>query len=248
MNGRIRRVAGALVALACLACVGVADVPAADDPAGGAAASAMTNADVIKLVRLGLGTDLVVEAIRRAARPEFRLDTAGLAALKEAGVADDVIRAMFARTPPPPPPPPPAQPAPPPAAPPAAPNAAVAPPAGDVPAQCAAHFGTAGTLLRGRVHRSWIELPCGKDAAFEKVLAAFAKAKLPVTSKDRAAGVVHSKDTPLTDDQIASEFVATVSETAGGRARVDLEYHQDAGTIAHYDVQKMLCGVLERAQ
>ena len=35
---------------------------------------------------------------------------------------------------------------------------------------------------------------------------------------------------------------------AGGRARVDLEYHQDAGTIAHYDVQKMLCGVLERAQ
>ncbi len=239
-----------LAALAVLAVLALlSPVPAsAADASGSGGAAAMTNDDVIKLVRLGLGTDLVVEAIRRAGRPEFRLDTEGLAALKQSGVADDVIRAMFARTPPPP-------------APPAAPAAGAAPAgaspapvatataaADDVPSQCAAHFSTAGSLLRGRVHRSWIELPFGRDASFEKVVAAFAKSKLPVTSEDRAAGILRSKDTPLTDDQIASEFVATVRDIAGGRTRVELEYHQDAGTIAHYDVQKMLCRVLAGAQ
>ena len=43
----------------------------------------MTNGDVVKLCQLDLGDDLVIAAIRRAPRVDFRLDTDGLASLRE---------------------------------------------------------------------------------------------------------------------------------------------------------------------
>jgi hypothetical protein len=58
------------------------------------AAETLTNADVIKMVKAGLGADLVIGKIQETEAVRFDLTTDGLIALKQAGVTDDVIRAM----------------------------------------------------------------------------------------------------------------------------------------------------------
>ena len=66
-------------------------------PAGalqGASTGGMTNQDVVKMVGAGLAEDVIVTAIRQAARRSLDLSAAGLIELKMAKVPDSIIRAM----------------------------------------------------------------------------------------------------------------------------------------------------------
>ncbi len=55
----------------------------------------MTNQDVLDVVSLGLGDDVILEKIRSAPETDFATDLESLKALKAAHVSDPVIRAMI---------------------------------------------------------------------------------------------------------------------------------------------------------
>src|SRR5919109_272077 len=55
----------------------------------------LTNKDVIDMVSLGLGEDVILEKIHSAPETDFATDLESLKALKEAHVSDPVIRAMI---------------------------------------------------------------------------------------------------------------------------------------------------------
>jgi outer membrane lipoprotein SlyB len=61
-----------------------------------ALAAPMTNDDVIKLVRSGLGEDTIVQAIN-AGDPGFDTSTDGLVKLKQFGVSDRIIQLLISR-------------------------------------------------------------------------------------------------------------------------------------------------------
>ncbi|HUP63150.1 MAG TPA: hypothetical protein VNA69_22355 [Thermoanaerobaculia bacterium] len=63
--------------------------------------AAFSNKDVIKLVKLELGDDVVMAKIKQAADVAFDLTTDGLVQLKQAGVSSRVISAMLEKTTPP---------------------------------------------------------------------------------------------------------------------------------------------------
>lgn len=84
----------ALVVVLLLSLSLAAAAPAA--PAGSEAA--FSNADVIKLVKLELGDDVVIGKIKQAADVAFDLTTDGLVQLKRAGVSSRVISAMLEKT------------------------------------------------------------------------------------------------------------------------------------------------------
>ena len=63
--------------------------------------AAFSNKDVIKLVKLELGDDVVIGKIKQAADVAFDLSTDGLVQLKQAGVSSRVITAMLEKTTPP---------------------------------------------------------------------------------------------------------------------------------------------------
>jgi hypothetical protein len=63
---------------------------------GAAQKQPLTNADVVKMVKAGLGGDVVIQAIN-AKDQDFDLSTDALIRLKESGVPDVVIQAMVAR-------------------------------------------------------------------------------------------------------------------------------------------------------
>ena len=58
----------------------------------------LSNSDVIKLSKLGLGNEVVIAKINQAANVAFDLSTDGLMQLKNAGVSPNVIAAMLGRT------------------------------------------------------------------------------------------------------------------------------------------------------
>lgn len=62
-----------------------------------AAQEVLTNQSIIKMVKVGLATDLIIGKINEAGSVQFDLSTDGLIALKEANVPDDVIRTMKAK-------------------------------------------------------------------------------------------------------------------------------------------------------
>jgi hypothetical protein len=82
MRRLVHRLAFALITIA---------IPAA------AAAAPLTNADVVKLSKLGLGDEAVIAKIRQAEEVDFRIETDDLIALKEGGVSGKVIAAMIDR-------------------------------------------------------------------------------------------------------------------------------------------------------
>lgn len=82
----MNRVAVALVFAAFAASAGVAQA----GQAGG-----MTNADVIKMVKAGLGESLIIASIRQAEKRAFTLAPDGLVELKIAGVSDNIIHVML---------------------------------------------------------------------------------------------------------------------------------------------------------
>lgn len=61
-----------------------------------ALAAPMTNDDVIKLVRSGLGEDTVLQAIQ-GSEPQFDTSTDGLVRLKQGGVSDRIIQQVMAK-------------------------------------------------------------------------------------------------------------------------------------------------------
>lgn len=58
----------------------------------------LSNSDVIKLNKLGLGDDVVIAKVNQAANVTFDLSTDGLVQLKSAGVSGAIITAMLSRT------------------------------------------------------------------------------------------------------------------------------------------------------
>ena len=58
------------------------------------AATGITNTQVIKMVKAGLGQDVILAAIGNAKRRSFDLTPDGLISLKVGGVSDEIIRAM----------------------------------------------------------------------------------------------------------------------------------------------------------
>jgi hypothetical protein len=98
--GRSARLAAVLVTLV-VSVVGAPVVAAPwEVPASGAlqgsTSAAMTNQDVVKMVGAGLAEDVIVTAIRQAARRSLDLTPTGLIELKLAKVPDSIIRAMQA--------------------------------------------------------------------------------------------------------------------------------------------------------
>lgn len=69
--------------------------PSIERPASSAQERALTNADVIKLVRAGLSDTLVIATIRQSPRTAFDVSPEALIALKTAGVSDAVIAVMM---------------------------------------------------------------------------------------------------------------------------------------------------------
>ena len=64
---------------------------------GTAATAAMTNADVVKLAKLGFGSDVIKAKIDSASAVNFKLEVDDLVNLKTAGVSQDVISEMLKR-------------------------------------------------------------------------------------------------------------------------------------------------------
>jgi len=89
--------------LSCLLATGAAGAPQAVAPQPGRTGSRptgkatvpMTNADVLKMVKAGLGDPVVTAAIRGAKNNAFELSPDSLVALKTGGVSDSVIAVML---------------------------------------------------------------------------------------------------------------------------------------------------------
>jgi hypothetical protein len=64
---------------------------------GTAAPAAMTNADVVKLVKLGFGTEVIKAKIDSAPAVNFKVEVDDLVSLKNSGVSQDVISEMLKR-------------------------------------------------------------------------------------------------------------------------------------------------------
>jgi len=107
------------VSLAAVRGVAAPAAYAAEFALQGGASATMTNQDVIKMSKAGIAEDVILTAIRQAARRNFDLSADGLIELKLGKVPDAIVRAMQSLDPPkavdPPPPPPVVSPPPPPA-------------------------------------------------------------------------------------------------------------------------------------
>ena len=60
--------------------------------------AALTNDEVVKLAKLGLGDQVIVAKIKQAPRVDFRLDADSLGRLRQDGVGADAITAMLERS------------------------------------------------------------------------------------------------------------------------------------------------------
>lgn len=58
----------------------------------------LTNADVVKLCKVGIGDEIVIAKINQVKTVNFNMDTDALVSLKENGVSKDVIAAMLKRS------------------------------------------------------------------------------------------------------------------------------------------------------
>lgn len=58
---------------------------------------ALTNADIIKLSKIGIGEDVIIAKINQAKEVDFKLDTDSLIKLKEEGLSQAIITAMLNR-------------------------------------------------------------------------------------------------------------------------------------------------------
>jgi hypothetical protein len=64
----------------------------------GSAQGSITNTDVIKMAKAGLGDQVIVASIQGSARTDFDTSATALIALKQAGVSDTVLTAMVGAT------------------------------------------------------------------------------------------------------------------------------------------------------
>ena len=88
MNRRFLKVAVLLCTL--LACASVLPAHSQDG-----SKSKLSNQDILDMVSMGLGDDVILEKIRTAPETGFATDLESLKALKAAHVSDPVIRAMI---------------------------------------------------------------------------------------------------------------------------------------------------------
>jgi hypothetical protein len=94
MGNRVIGVVVLVVLCLAVVCLASAVVSASHQIPSPAQAAAMTNADVVNMVRAGLSEDVIRRAIRQAAARSFDLGPTGLIDLKKAGVPDSVIAVM----------------------------------------------------------------------------------------------------------------------------------------------------------
>jgi len=91
--------------LAIVLCISAVDISAGAQPpkpanrtaapAQPAAPTAMTNADVIKMVKAGLSESLIIGGIKQAEKRAFAFNADSLIELKAAGVSENIIRIML---------------------------------------------------------------------------------------------------------------------------------------------------------
>lgn len=91
----IQQRARVFVFLSLVLVIGVTALHAANAPSQEAP---LSNADVVKLVKLQLGDDVVIAKVKQARAVAFDLTTDGLAGLKQSGVSGKVIAAMLEKT------------------------------------------------------------------------------------------------------------------------------------------------------
>ena len=91
-------VTGLMLALGAVPLLPLTASTAFASTAESAAPGAMTNADVVKLAKLGFGPDLIKTKIDNAPAVDFKLEVDDLVSLKSAGVSQDVISEMLKRS------------------------------------------------------------------------------------------------------------------------------------------------------
>jgi hypothetical protein len=94
-----RRLVGAFVVVAVVVLCSIASAqtpkkPVVQQSAKPAAAEKMTNATIVRMVKIGLGPDVIITSIESGAPKAFDLSAEGLIELKTAGVSDPILRAM----------------------------------------------------------------------------------------------------------------------------------------------------------
>ncbi|MCB1057980.1 MAG: hypothetical protein KDD11_20970, partial [Acidobacteria bacterium] len=62
------------------------------------AADALTNDDVVQMVGLGLGEDLIIAKINQAPEVSFELEVNDLVGLREKGVSERIVQEMLTRS------------------------------------------------------------------------------------------------------------------------------------------------------
>jgi hypothetical protein len=89
-----------LVSLWLVAISGIvfAQVPQQSNGSAAQAPPAMSNDDVVNMVRMGFGNDVIEAKIQQANVVDFKLEINDLSKLKSAGVSQDVISAMLKRS------------------------------------------------------------------------------------------------------------------------------------------------------
>lgn len=96
MKSRYARIAMAALMLV-LSAVSIPLLTPSTAHAQSSSSAAMTNADVVKLAKLGFSSEIIKEKINGASTVNFKLDVDDLVKLKNAGVSQDVISAMLKR-------------------------------------------------------------------------------------------------------------------------------------------------------
>lgn len=84
--------------LIAVALTGAAGAQTTSDSAGAKQEAPLSNKDVIKLAKLGLGDDVVIAKIKQATVIDFDLTTDGLVQLKQSSVSGRIIAAMLEKT------------------------------------------------------------------------------------------------------------------------------------------------------
>src|SRR5262245_23587015 len=95
----VMKTSGLVAVVVAAVVVGACSAPSVADQGGTSTVvvgheGTLTNADVIKLTKSGLGDEVIVAKIGQA-QTDFRLDTDSLVQLKNEGVGDTIIAAML---------------------------------------------------------------------------------------------------------------------------------------------------------
>jgi hypothetical protein len=209
----------------------------------------LTNADVIKLVGLHLGDDVVIAKVNEAPAVNFDLSPEGLSKLQSSGASSGVITVMLKRSTP-------ASQRP---IVPEAPAAAAAAPetmrgkaaVGNEAADsrpCVANFSVTGNLMSARTANSFQEYPKGtKSTAFPYLIQRIGSLGSKVTASDKDSGLISAgNDVRFSNGSQSTTTNVVVTEQSSGGIRIEITYRAPFGvTFNRPKLQDAMCSVLE---